>query len=128
MSEIKRQISIISGGEIILGGRDGDWAYAGVIDEREVADVVHMVGHVQVLSRGDWLTQHSIGTRSQVEVGGELEGRHSTQRHIVVGEELRHINHLRVGDRSVAGRGEGSGEVVRKIGVVGIYRLEVISH
>ena len=104
MTKIKGQISIISGGEIILGGGDGDWAYAGVVDEREVADVVHMVGHVQTLTGGDWLTQHSIGTRSQVEVGGELEGRHSTQSHIVVGEELRHINHLRVGDRSVAGR------------------------
>ena len=128
MTKIKGQISIISGGEIILGGGDGDWTYAGVVDEREVADVVHMVGHVQMLSRGDRLTQHSIGTRSQVKVGGELEGRHSTQRHIVVGEELRHKYHLRVGDWSVAGRGEGSGEVVRKIGVVGIYRLDIISH
>ena len=128
MTKIKGQISIISGGEIILGGGDGYWADTGVIDEREVADVVHMVGHVQTLTGGDWLTQHSIGTRSQVEVGGELEGRHSTQRHIVVGEELRHKYHLRMGDWSIAGRGEGSGEVARKIGVVGIYRLEVISH
>ena len=128
MSEIKRQISIISGGEIILGGGDGDWAYAGVVDEREVADVVHMVGHVQTLTGCDRLTQHSIGTCSQVEVGGELEGRHSTQRHIVVGEELRHKYHLRMSDWSIAGRGEGSGEIARKIGVVGIYRLEIISH